>query len=597
MRPGASSLCALFLCSACSSATPAVPIVFSEVADDRVPMIAQSDFIEPNKFFGPGAAVGDVDGDGRPDLFVGGVGGGLFLNRADPGGFRFEPAPLPPIAFAPIGTAFGDFDRDGDLDLAVCGLGGVRLLANDGAGNFTDVTATAGVAGPPTDLCVSVTFGDLDGDGWPELVAGSYGIVFDATYDQQASHVWVNRRDGTFTDLPSLAQPDDVRRALVTAIGDFDGDGRPDLFLSDDAEVSFLDRAKPRHDLVLAAQGLDPSGAPALADTSAALGLADERSSMSCLFGDGGGGWQLFFADVDKGWLMWSSAPGKPFADVADARGVKLGGPVGEEWIMWGGGFADLDGDGREDLLVGQAPIHPDMADTSTLGPLLLRAGAGGYALTRYAFGGPMRARAILLVDLDGDGDQDAIVVPYFNRFRFFRNDTAPRRFVRVTLVPTVSAPGAAGAVLTLKAGGATQRRMHAAGGQPHSQGEAVVDFGGAARGELTVTWPSGAVQAAGTVAGAVVVTEPAWLALSSATPPADGATAVTVTVDAAAAGLGGAGSHVHWDDGTSALDATCDGSGVATLELPPRSAPAGVRGTLTIDGRAVPATPALDYR
>ena len=490
MRLGASSICALLFGSACSSTAP-VPIVFSEVADDRVPTIAQSDFLEPNQFFGPGASVGDVDGDGRPDLFVGGVGGGLFFNRADPGGFRFEPAPLPPLPFAPIGTAFGDFDRDGDLDLALCGHGGVLLLANDGAGNFSDVTATAGVAGPATDVCTTVLFGDLDGDGWPELVAGSYGVVFDATYDQQASHVWLNGRDGTFAELPSLAQPDDVRRVIVGSIADFDGDGRPDLYLSDDAEVSFLDPQKPRHDLVLANQGLDAGGAPVLGDASAALGLGDPRSAMSCLFGDGGGGWQLFLADVDKGWLMWSRAPGAPFADVADARGLQLGGKVGEEWILWGGGFADLDGDGREDLLVGQAPIHPDMGDSAALGPILLRAVDGGYTLQRYAFGGPMRARAVLLVDLDGDGDKDAIVVPYFDRFRFFRNDTAKRCFVRVTLVPTVSAPGAAGAVVTLKAGGSTQRRMHAAGGQPHSAGEDVVDFGGADRGELTVTWPT----------------------------------------------------------------------------------------------------------
>ncbi|HEX8953990.1 MAG TPA: VCBS repeat-containing protein, partial [Polyangia bacterium] len=306
--------------------------MFSEIADDRVPALAQSDFLEPNKFFGPGAAIGDVDGDGRPDLFVGGVGGGLFLNRADPRGFRFEPAPMPPIDIVPIAIAFGDFDRDGDLDLAVCGHGGTRLFANDGSGGFADVTASAGVAGPPSDLCVSVTFGDLDGDGWPELVAGSYGIVFDATDDEQASHVWINQRDGTFADLPSLQAPDELRRAIITTIGDFDGDGRPDLYLSDDAEVFFLDHTKARHDLVLLNQGLDGDGLPALADASAALGLADERSTMGCLFGDAGdGGWELFLPDIMKGWLMRQSGPGRPFADVAQASGVALGGPIGEE--------------------------------------------------------------------------------------------------------------------------------------------------------------------------------------------------------------------------------------------------------------------------
>ncbi|HEX8951286.1 MAG TPA: CRTAC1 family protein, partial [Polyangia bacterium] len=254
-------------------------------------------------------------------------------------------------------------------------------------------------------------------------------------------------------------------------------------------------------------------------------------------------------------------------------------------------------GDGREDLLVGQAPIHPDMAETATLGPLLLRNGGDKFTLERYAFGGPMRARAVLLVDLDGDGDEDAIVVPYFDRFRFFENDTAPRRSVRVRLQPTVSAPGAAGAVVTLHSGGATARRMHAAGGEPHSAGEDVIDFGGHEKGDLTVTWPSGAVQIVAGAAGAVVVTEPHWIALSDARPPADDATHVLVTIAAAAAGLGHAGSIVHWDDGTTVLDATCDASGIATLDLPPRSEPATVRANLAIDGRALPAHPAIDYR
>jgi enediyne biosynthesis protein E4 len=579
-------------------APPRTPIVFTEVTGARVPSLAQTMFVPNNGFNnGLGAAVGDVDGDGRLDLYL--ASGGVFLNKPDAAGFRLEAsaAPGPPADATWLGAAFGDFDRDGALDLAVCGQGGVRLWKNDGAGGFVDVTAAAGVGGAADDVSLAVAWGDLDGDGWLDLAVADYGFSLHAN-DAQPSHLYLNHRDGTFAELAAPVRSFDVRAWVVT-LADFDGDGRLDLHLGDDTVIPFLGQKTGRHDLVFTNRGLDAGGQLALVESSAALGLAEERATMGCALGnaDRGDGWDALFTDIQATWLFRGA--GGAFRDVTRASAIDLAGPNGEAWWQWGSVFADLDGDGFEDALVAQSEVFVNQDGAEAVGPVLLRNVGGRFELQRYAFGGPMNARAVVLADLDGDGDQDVVVAPFFDRFRFFVNATRPRRFLRVQLAPTVSAPGAAGAVVVARAGDVVQKRMRVAGGQPHSSGEEVLDFGldSAAAAEVTVTWPSGAIERVAAASGLTVITEPRWLALSNPRPPADGATHVTLTVDAAQAGLGGAGSRVHVAGGALALDAACDASGVASFDLPPRAQAGAVQLTLTVDGRELPAHPAIDYR
>jgi hypothetical protein len=593
----------LALLTGCGSPPPPLPtpaIVFDEVTDDRVPMLAQTTDLETNKFFGPGASVGDVDGDGRIDLYVSGQKPGLYLNRPDPAGFRFEAAPMPPLDIKPIGTAFGDFDRDGDLDLVVAGQGGARLFINDGTGQFTDGTAKAGIAGPTTDLSDGVAFGDLDGDGWLDLIVANYGVTYDKVLDQQVSHIYMNRRDGTFAELTGVLTS---RRSIFAAFADFDGDGVLDLLVPDDATVPYLDTTIHRHDHFFLNRGIDDAGRPVLVESSADLGLDNPRATMTAVIGENGPGWQIFFADVEAAW-MYGTTPGtQRYTDLTMASGIyDLQGPNRSElWVNWGSAFIDLDWDGHEDLLVSQAPIA--INGPSVLGPVLMHntGSADLFTMQRYAFGGSLFARAVVLADLDGDGDQDVILAPYFDRFRFYQNDTDLRPHLRIQLVATVGAPGAAGAVVTVTHDGTSQKRMVESGGQPHSHGEPVleVSLANATVADITVTWPTGARQSLTKVpAGPVTITEPLWLTLSDSRPPADGQTTVTVTVNAAAAGLGKPGTPVNWSSpGGISVDAVCDATGIATLELPPQTIAGPLHGTLTVDGRALPVHPALDYR
>jgi hypothetical protein len=215
----------------------------------------------------------DVDGDGRLDLFLGGVGAQgdlLYLNQGD-GTFVEEseqrgvvdlgvgdqtvsgdPAPVP--GYATLGAAFADWDRDGDLDLitthwapprwaesAVYGDGPKpnlcdhewrpiaepttaayeavttrsRLFDNDGNGRFTDVTAKLGL-----DLwqvsAFTPVFADYDDDGWPDLFV---------TGDYCTSRLYRNDRQGGFVDVTERAGLGTDENGMGSVVEDLNGDG------------------------------------------------------------------------------------------------------------------------------------------------------------------------------------------------------------------------------------------------------------------------------------------------------------------------------------------------------------------------------------
>ncbi len=166
---------------------------------------------------GPKLAVGDVNGDGLEDFFMGGATGDtakLFLQQPD-GSFiqRPEPAFMQDKDYESVGAEFFDADGDGDLDLVVASggnqapLGSLysmpRLYINDGKGNFSRA-----VNGWPTVYlnasCVRVS--DYDGDGLPDIfigarsIPGSYGI-------SPPSKLLHNKGHGKFEDVTNKIAP------------------------------------------------------------------------------------------------------------------------------------------------------------------------------------------------------------------------------------------------------------------------------------------------------------------------------------------------------------------------------------------------------
>jgi enediyne biosynthesis protein E4 len=210
-----------------------------------------------------GAAAGDFDNDGWTDLYVTGVNRNvLYRNRGD-GGFEDVTTSAGVAgevagrgkAWA-VGAGFFDYDRDGDLDLfvvnycvwslgkdKVCGAPreGYRtychpdvydplpniLYRNDGNGRFTDVSAASGV-GAHLGKGMGLAFADYDADGWLDAFVSN---------DAWRNFLFRNRGDGTFveTALRAGVAYIDAGRP-VSGMGadfkDYDGDGRPDIFMS-----------------------------------------------------------------------------------------------------------------------------------------------------------------------------------------------------------------------------------------------------------------------------------------------------------------------------------------------------------------------------
>jgi hypothetical protein len=440
--------------------------------------------------YGMGVATGDLDADGRTDLFVTTVGrNAVYLNRTERGGApRFEDATdrlkVPHASRWGTSAAMFDGDQDGDLDVLVCNY--VRWSrAIDLAVDYR-LTGIGRAYGSPTGFeGTDLTF--LRNDGAEGLV--------DATAES-----------GFAVANPSTGKP--MGKALGVVLGDWNDDGRVDVAIANDTVANFLFRNE------------GSVGRARFVDVGGASGIAFDRNGSAT----GAMG-------IDTAWLrprQWAIAIGN-FANEMSSLYVERGttmafsddaiieglGPASRAFLTFGLVMADMDLDGDADLVQANGHIEERIARVQPSqawrqrGQLFLNAGpAAASPLLREVPAGmigdlarPVVGRGLATADIDGDGDLDLALTQAGGAPMLLRNDLPPHgRWLRIELKGPPGNPQGIGALVTVAPADAPDRPTAAcvvSGARSYlSACDPAFTIGippGQQRTIVTVRWPAGA--------------------------------------------------------------------------------------------------------
>jgi hypothetical protein len=274
-----------------------------------------------------------------------------------------------------MGAAVGDYNNDGWPDLLVTCFGGVVLYRNNGDGTFTDVTKTAGL-GNDSQWATGSAFGDYDGDGWADLFVSHY---VDFHLDNMAAfgssdscryrgievqcgprglkgapdNLYHNNKDGTFTDVSEQAGvADPERRYGLTAIwSDFDNDGKLDLLVTNDGQPNYLYRG---------------NGAGRFADAGFSSGVAlnedgAAQANMGIALGDflHTGRMSLLLSHFDNEYTTFYRNEGNMrFADISMESGIARS---TQGYVGWGDALVDFQNNGWPDFFLINGHVYPQV--------------------------------------------------------------------------------------------------------------------------------------------------------------------------------------------------------------------------------------------
>jgi hypothetical protein len=414
-----------------------------------------------------------------------------------------------------MGVAVGDIDNDGRVDIYRTGLSGSVMLHNNGDGTFTDVTARTGT-GNAGGWGVSATFVDYDGDGWLDLYVGNYlqysieGDIHCVSlagerdycppnyYHAQQDRVYRNKGNGTFEDV--------TRRALTGGAGgpalgvvarDFNGDGWPDVYVANDGEANQLwinQKNGTFKDM-------------AFLDGVAVSGGGNAEASMGIAAGDfdNDGDDDLFVTNwASQMNVLYLNTGGGVFEDHRAASG--LGAPSLAR-TGFGTGWIDYDNDGWLDLLTVNGGVAAIEEQVRAKDPFPLRmpmqlyrnSGSGAFeevsSRAGKVFMGKQVSRGAAFGDIDNDGDMDVVVGNAAGPVELLVNEVGNRNhWLGVRLVGREGRDALGARVEVVRDGGAALWRTAQADGSYASANDprVLAGLGGsAAPVTVRVTWPT----------------------------------------------------------------------------------------------------------
>lgn len=471
---------------------------------------------------GSGAAIIDFDNDGLLDLYLLNNGGpdgrkNRLFRQVSQGAFRdvTEGSGLGYSAYCQ-GVAVGDMNNDGRMDILVTEYGGVRLFQNDG-GSFTDITASSGLKNPL--WATSAAFVDFDRDGWLDLVVVNY-LVYDAsrvcslnnrrdycapsTFVGTSTKLFRNRGSGRFEDVTiASGLSERIGPGLGIHCADFNGDGWPDFFVTNDG--------KPNHLWINQKNGTFHEEAVIRGLAVNAMGKAEANMGIALGDVDGDGMEDVFVTHLNiETNTLWKQGPRGLFQD--RTVNAMLNRPD-KPSTGFGTVMADFDRDGAIDLAIVNGsvtrsePVHNDpqpflsqyyqqnqIFSNDGTGRFMDRSSSngGGRGFSGYGNVG----RGIVVGDFENDGRLQLLTTAVGGRIRLFKNVVSqPGNWLGIRAYDPVLNRDALGAEVTVTAGSRRWKRtVQTCAGYLTSQ-DPRVHFGLGSAGtvdSLNILWPDG---------------------------------------------------------------------------------------------------------
>ena len=425
----------------------------------------------------------------------------------------------------------GDYNNDGWNDLFISYYGQNALYRNNGNGTFADVTKEAGLLQDKLRWNSGCAFLDYDKDGHLDLFVGNY-IDFDlktAPTPEDAGCVYKgitvacgppgleggknilyhNNGDGTFKDVSEKAGMWSTigTYALSCAVGDFDNDGWPDIFVANDSTAATYYQNQKNGTFqdvaVEVGVGYSPDGKPQ-AGMGVSVGDFNRDGLLDIVKTNFAGDTDSLFMNLGDG----------TFEDHTYLSGLG----INTRLLGWGVGFLDMDNDGWLDILVSNGHVYPEVDGTHV---------DASYAEHKYLYrnlrngqfedvtkvGGPgitadAKARGCAFGDYDNDGDVDVVVNCVNAGPQLLRceqgDGVKARNWIKIRTVGTKSNRGGIGAQLRVTAQvdpKAAKPMMQLeevrSGGSYYSQNDFRVHFGldqAKKVDQVEIRWPSGTV-------------------------------------------------------------------------------------------------------